>query len=280
MRWDGWALDFSRRTCIMGVVNLTPDSFSHDGIYQDPGRAIAQAGEMAAAGADIIDIGGESTRPGARAVSGDEEIKRVVPVIKELRRSLKLPVSIDTSKADVARAALDAGAAIINDVTALRGDKQMAWLAARSKVPVIIMHMKGTPRTMQKHPNYKNLIKEISAFLSAGITRAAAAGIARNMIIVDPGIGFGKSAAHNLEIIRRLREFKPLGCPILVGASRKSFIGKVLNSEAPEQRVMGTAASIALAIANGADIVRVHDVEKMRDVVRLTDAVIGVKDDA
>ncbi len=280
MRWDSWTFDFSQKTYLMGIVNLTPDSFSRDGIYKDSAKAVSLAEEMVSAGADIIDIGGESTRPGAQGVSLAEEIDRVVPVIKKLRKGIKVPISIDTYKADVAWAALDAGASLVNDVTALRGDRRMSGVIAKNNVPVVIMHMKGTSRTMQENPQYINLIKEIIGFLSEGIERAIAAGISRNMIIVDPGIGFAKTVAHNLEIIRRLREFKSLGCPILIGTSRKSFIGRVLNIEEPLNRVMGTAVSVALSIANEANIVRVHDVAKMFEVVRLTDAILRGKDNA
>lgn len=274
MKWNSFDLDFSRQTYVMGIINVTPDSFSSDGIYKDIRHVMARAAEMVSEGVDILDIGGESTRPGADSVSVEEELGRVIPVLKELKKMVKVPISIDTGKAEVAEKALDAGASMVNDITALRGDRRMAEVVSKRKVPLVLMHMKGKPRTMQKDPHYENLIAEIKEFLLASIKLAEAGGVSRDMIIIDPGIGFGKTVEHNLEILKRLKEFSLLGCPILIGTSRKSFIGKVLGKEDPADRVMGTAASVALAAANGADIVRVHDVGKMKDVVRLTDAII------
>ncbi len=268
-------LNLGRRAHIMGVLNITPDSFSDGGCYYDRDQAVARALEIEEEGADMIDIGGESTRPGAKSVSAEEECRRVIPVIKILVKRLKIPVSVDTSKPEVAKKALDCGAAIINDITGLK-DGRMARLAAKHKAAVVVMHMKGNPRTMQKKPEYKSLIYEITESLRRSVDNAKDAGIADNRIVVDPGIGFGKTAGHNLAILKRLREFKALGYPILVGPSRKSFIGKVLGDRT-DDRLFGTAASVAVAICNGADIVRVHDVRQMRQTVRLTEAILNVR---
>jgi len=265
--------DFGRKTYIMGILNVTPDSFSEQGKYFDTKAAIARAEEMFEEGADMIDIGGESTRPGASPVAPAEELRRVIPVIKALSKNRKIVISVDTRKAAVARAALSAGADMVNDVSGLRFDKQMAKLVAEYKVPVCIMHLRGTPRTMQKKPVYTDLMGEIIKYLEESIAIGINAGILLKKIIVDPGIGFGKTVAHNLEIIKRLRELKVLGHPILIGPSRKSVIGKVLGLPA-EERVEGTAAMVAVSIANGADIVRVHDVRKMVRVARMTDALV------
>lgn len=267
--YPGGALRFGRRTYVMGVLNVTPDSFSDGGDWIDPDRAVRHARAMVRDGADIIDVGGESTRPGARAVPADEEIRRVVPVIRRLARE-KILVSIDTSKAAVAAAAFKAGAKILNDVTALRGDPAMARTAARAKVAVILMHMKGTPRTMQRKPAYRDVVAEISGFFREILRMALGAGIERDKIILDPGIGFGKSPEHNLEILRRLDEFRDLGRPLAIGTSRKSFIGRALGRRV-DDRVSGTAATVAAAILRGADVVRVHDVREMSDVARMTD---------
>ncbi len=266
-------LDLGPRTYIMGILNVTPDSFSDGGKFFAEGDAISYAERISKEGADIIDVGGESTRPGARPVSEKEEIERVVPVIKALSKERKIIISIDTRKAKVARAALEAGAHMVNDVSGLRFDKKMARLVAERRVPVCIMHMRGTPRTMQKNPAYRDLMGEVIGELEESIAIAINAGILHGKIIVDPGIGFGKTVENNLEIFKRLRELKVLGCPILVGPSRKSFIGKVLGL--PEgERVEGTAAAAALSIANGANIVRVHDVKEMVRVARMADAII------
>lgn len=266
-------LEIGLQTYIMGILNVTPDSFSDPGRFFGVSEAIAYGEEMMEAGADIIDVGGESTRPGARPVPAQEETERVIPVIKALSKKKGMIISIDTRKAKVAQAALDAGARIVNDVTGLRFDKKMAKVVAAHKVPVSIMHMRGTPATMQKNPVYGDLMGEIVKYLEESIAIAENAGILHGKIIVDPGIGFGKTVENNLEILKRLREFKVLGCPILVGPSRKSTIGKVLNL--PEgERVEGTAAAVAVSIANGADFVRVHDVKEMVRVARMTDAII------
>jgi dihydropteroate synthase len=224
-------------------------------------------------GADIVDVGGESTRPGARAVTAEEEVKRVMPVIRALSRTKGAAISIDTRRARVARAALDAGADMINDVSGLRYDRKMAAVAACSKIPVCVMHMQGKPQNMQKNPAYKDLMGEIISCLEESLAIAKNAGILHGKILVDPGIGFGKTLEHNLEILKRLRELKVLGQPILVGPSRKSMIGKILGLPV-EERVEGTAAAAAIAIANGADIVRVHDVKEIKRVVKITDAIL------
>lgn len=264
---------FGHRTYVMGVLNVTPDSFSGDGLAGDIEASLRQAIRFAEAGADFLDVGGESSRPGAEPVAVEVEIERTVPVIQRLRAELPLPISIDTYHAATARAALEAGAHLVNDITALRGDPQMAQVVAEFGVPVILMHMQGTPQTMQRHPTYENAVEEIRTFLRESIALATAAGISRDQILIDPGIGFGKTLAHNLQILRRLGEFRTLGCPILVGTSRKSFLGQILNLPVTE-RVEGTAASVAVAIAHGADIVRVHDVPQMIRVVRVADAIV------
>jgi dihydropteroate synthase len=267
--YPGGSFTFGRRTYVMGVLNVTPDSFSDGGEWMDPDRALRRARTMVRQGADIIDVGGESTRPGARAVPAKEEIRRVVPVIERLAAE-KILVSIDTSKAAVARAAFRAGAKILNDITALRGDRAMAKTAARAGVAVILMHMKGTPRTMQDNPEYRDVVEEILGFFREILRTAWRAGIERDKIILDPGIGFGKSPKHNLEILRRLDEFRTLGRPLAIGTSRKSFIGRALNRRVND-RTSGTAATVAAAILRGADVVRVHDIREMTDVARMTD---------
>ncbi len=270
--WPGGELRLDRGTLVMGIINVTPDSFSGDGIGKNADLAAQQAASFAAAGAHILDVGGESTRPGSDPVSPEEEMSRVLPAIEAIRQKVPLPISIDTSKVSVAAAALEAGAQIVNDVTALRGDPDMAPLVAESGAPVVLMHMLGRPKDMQVEPHYRDVITEIYDFLAERIEAAVDAGIQWDRIIVDPGIGFGKRLEHNLEILRRLRELQSLGRPILVGTSRKSVIAGVLNLP-PEQRVEGTAATVACAILNGASIVRVHDVEAMVRVARMTDAI-------
>lgn len=267
-------LELGHHTLIMGILNVTPDSFSDGGIFNSVEAAVENAERMAAEGADIIDIGGESSRPGSDPVPAEVEINRVLPVIKALVKRIETPISIDTYKSSVARHALDAGACIVNDISALRGDPGMASVIAETDVPVVLMHMKGTPKDMQINPRYDgSLIFDIISFLAARIQFARDKGISPDKIIIDPGIGFGKTVAHNLEIIRRLRELKTLGKPILIGTSRKSFIGKVLNLPV-DDRLEGTAATIAVAIVNGADIVRVHDVNRITKVARMTDAIV------
>ena len=258
-------IDLSRRPCIMGILNVTPDSFSDGSRFYSLEKAVDHAMEMEAAGADIIDVGGESTRPDADHVDELEELRRVVPVIESLAGRLKIPISIDTYKASVARAALAAGAEIVNDISGLTFDERMAETVAAASAGLVVMHTRGTPSDMQANTAYDDMVAAIVAFLRASLKLAAAAGIAADRIVVDPGIGFGKSVAGNLEIVRRLREFAVLGRPVLVGPSRKSFIGKVLGRE-PDDRIYGTAAAVAVALVNGASIFRVHDVKEMRDV--------------
>lgn len=275
LRAGKYRLNLGIRAHIMGILNVTPDSFSDGGMFFDREYAVAHALKMESLGADIVDVGGESTRPGAKPVSAAEECKRVIPVIKALARRSKIPISVDTSKSEVARKALDAGAVMINDVTGLKRDRKIAKLARRYKAAIVLMHIKGTPRTMQKDPRYKDLISDITASLRQSIAVVKSAGVADDRIIVDPGIGFGKSAEHNLEIIKRLGEFRSLGYPIMVGPSRKSFIGKISGAEAGA-RAFGTAAAVSVAIANGADVIRVHDVREMRQVAQITEAISNV----
>lgn len=267
-------LKLGSNTHIMGIINLTPDSFSHDGFYYDMERALEHAKMLIEQGADIIDVGGESTRPGALSVSDEEELRRVIPFIKEISKTIDKPISIDTCKSRVAKKALDAGAQIINDISSLRADKEMANIAATNNAPVILMHMKGTPQDMQINPVYNDVVSEIISFFRNLINSAVNSGIDERNIIIDPGIGFGKSASHNLEILNRLREFKELGCPIMVGTSRKSFIGKILNRPVQE-RLLGSLATAAMAIAHGANIVRTHDVKETKEVATMCDAVIN-----
>ncbi len=257
----------------MGILNVTPDSFSDGGLYTDPGRAVEHALEMVEAGADIIDVGGESTRPGAEPVPAEEERRRVVPVIRALRRQSDVLISVDSYKAEVARAAVEAGADIVNDISGLGFDEEMPQLLATSGVGLVLMHIKGTPRTMQRNPVYRDVIGEISGYFAERLAKAEEAGISREQVVLDPGIGFGKQLVHNLEILRRLKEFCRLGRPLLVGPSRKSFIGAILDLP-PGQRLEGTAAAVALSIAGGADVVRVHDVREMVRVARVADAVV------
>ena len=273
----GGKLSLEGRTAIMGVLNITPDSFSDGAKFFAPQDAIRQAERMIAAGTDIIDVGGESTRPGADPVSLDEELRRIIPVIKRLAENSATLISVDTYKARVAKAALDAGAEMINDISGLRADPEMPRLVAKSDVPLVIMHIQGRPKDMQISPHYDDLMSEITLFLREGIELAIEAGVDEEKIIIDPGIGFGKTVQHNLEILQRLWELASLGRPILIGTSRKSFIGKVLGL-AVEERLWGTAATVALSIANGAKIVRVHDVEEMRQVARMSDAVLKGKE--
>ena len=253
---------------------MTPDSFSDGGKYFNKKRAVDRAIRMASEGADIIDVGGESTRPGARDISVREECSRVIPVIEAISKKLKISISVDTRKASVAEAAINAGACIINDVSGLRHDPGMAKVAAKYGAVVIVMHMKGNPRNMQRSPRYKNLISDIKSGLRGSIKIAKRAGVKEQNIIIDPGVGFGKTVEHNLEILNRLGEFKDLGRPICVGTSRKSFIGKILNNYNASDRLTGTIATCAVAIIRGADILRVHDVREAVEVAGLTDRII------
>lgn len=258
---------------LMGVVNVTPDSFSDGGLYLDAEAAIAHGRELAAAGAEVLDIGGESTRPGAEPVDAAEELRRVIPVIRGLS-DIHCEISVDTSKASVAAAALEAGATIVNDVTALRGDPEMASRCAERSATVVLMHMLGDPRSMQRNPRYDDVVAEVKAFLAERLEAAIATGIAEERIWLDPGIGFGKTAAHNLELLRRLGELRELGRPLVIGTSRKSFIGKVDGSGAGE-RLGGTIASSVLAAAEGAEVLRVHDVAEVRQALVVATAILG-----
>jgi dihydropteroate synthase len=258
---------------LMGVVNVTPDSFSDGGLYLDPGAAIEHGRELAEAGADILDVGGESTRPGAAAVAVEEELRRVEPVVAGLAE-LGVEISVDTSKAAVAEAALDAGATIVNDVTALRGDPEMAGLVADRGAGLVLMHMAGDPRTMQVNPEYGDVVAEVRDFLATRLAVATAAGIDESRIWLDPGIGFGKTAEHNFELLRSLDQLAALGRPILVGTSRKSFIGRADGSET-DDRLGGTIATSILAAAAGAAVLRVHDVREMSQALTVASAVLA-----
>jgi len=274
--FESWLRDSSphRRVLVMGVLNVTPDSFSDGGRFAARDAAVAHAVEMAEAGADLIDVGGESTRPGSQPVPAEEQIRRVVPVIEEIaRRNLPVVVSIDTTRASVAAAALDAGAGVVNDISAGRDDAAMLPSVAERGVPVVLMHMQGTPATMQLNPTYDDVVRETIDFLHERIAAAEGAGVAPHRILVDPGIGFGKTMAHNLELLRRQSEFAMLGRPVLIGTSRKGFIGRITNEPEPSRRLFGTAASVAWSVANGAAVVRVHDVAEMSKVVRMTEAI-------
>lgn len=278
--WGDRTLELGRKTCVMGVVNVTPDSFSDGGRFFETKQAVAHGLQLVQEGAGILDIGGESTRPNADEVPAADEIARVVPVIEALAKKVSVPISIDTTKAEVARRALDAGATIINDVGALRLDPQMVAVVAEYGVPVILMHMQGSPRTMQQNPRYDNLLTEIASFLATAIDRAVAGGVRRSRIIVDPGIGFGKTVAHNLSLIKHTKTLKSLDVPVLMGASRKSFIQKILNRAMetplrPDLDVVetGSQAAVAAAVLNGAHIVRVHDVKNSVVTASIIDAV-------
>ncbi|MGH7236283.1 MAG: dihydropteroate synthase [Nitrospiraceae bacterium] len=258
---------------IMGVLNVTPDSFSDGGRYLDPGAAVDHAVEMAAQGADLIDIGAESTRPGADPVDQEEERRRLIPVVRAVCRAVSVPVSVDTTKAAVARLALEAGAALVNDISALRYDSGMKTLVAETGAGLVLMHMQGTPKTMQQAPSYRDVIEEVRQFFVERIGTALEAGIAAEQILLDPGIGFGKNLEHNLTLLARLDAFVALGYPVLVGVSRKAFIGQVL-ARPVDDRLMGTAAAVAVAILRGARVIRVHDVAPLRDLVKTVDAIV------
>ena len=259
------------RPLIMGIVNVTADSFYDGGRYLDPERAIAHALELVRQGADLIDIGAESTRPGAMPVEESEELRRIIPVIAGVAGRVAVPISVDTMKARVAARALDAGAMIINDVSALRFDPDMAGVIARERAGIILMHMQGTPRTMQRLPRYRDVVSDVAEFLQERMQAAEDAGIAKSQIVLDPGIGFGKLLVHNLALINGLQAFVNLDRPVLVGVSRKAFIGQLADREV-QSREWGTAAAVAIAVERGADIVRVHDVEMMTDVVTVAAA--------
>ncbi len=268
-----FSIPLGERSLIMGVLNLTPDSFSDGGRFSDPRRAVARALQMQEEGADLIDVGGESTRPGARPVLVREELRRILPVVERLSGRLRIPISVDTSKSAVAREALRAGAALVNDITALR-DPEMGPLVADKKVPVILMHTRGTPRTMKRLARYRHLIPEITAELRRSVRQALACGIRKNKILIDPGIGFAKTPRHNLVLLNHIDTFKKLGFPVVVGPSRKSFIGHVLGDPGAD-RLFGTAAAVALAAFQGAAILRVHDVAAMRQVIAVAGAIRG-----
>jgi dihydropteroate synthase len=267
-----------RRTLLMGVLNVTPDSFSDGGKFLDPQRAVEHALEMERAGADLLDIGGESTRPGSTETPAEAEIARILPVLEGLRGVLKIPICVDTRKSEVAEAAISAGAQMINDVSGLRNDPGIAEIAQRRSVPLILMHMRGEPQTMQKKPFARDVMKDVSQGLRAATTTARRAGVRKSQIIVDPGIGFGKSFEQNYELLRKLPEIARLGYPLLIGASRKGFLGKTLaqngKSVPPEERLWATAATVTASILGGAHIVRVHDVAEMAQVARVADRLL------
>jgi dihydropteroate synthase len=271
--WRNFSFDFSKKTYIMGILNITPDSFSDGGLFFNKSVAIKRALQMVEDGADIIDIGGESTRPGSEIVPVEEELRRTAPVIAAIAKEITIPISIDTYKAEVAQRALDAGASIVNDISGLRFDPEMTKVVSEYKVPVVVMHIRGKPKDMQINPVYEALIPEIMDYLRGSIRFALDAGIQDDMIVIDPGIGFGKTFEQNLTIIHNLQEFTSLEKPVLIGASRKAFIGKILGDESPGQRVEGTAAAVAISILKCANIVRVHDVKEMVKVAKVADAI-------
>jgi dihydropteroate synthase len=280
LRLPSRTLILGERTLVMGVLNVTPDSFSDGGKFLDPHQAIEHALEMERAGADLLDLGGESTRPGSTGTPAETELARILPVLDGLRGALKIPISIDTRKAEVAEGAIAAGAEIINDVSGLKSDPRNAEVAARRKVPLILMHMRGEPRTMQKVPFARDVMKDVSSGLRDSIAVARKAGVRKSQIVIDPGIGFGKSFEQNYELLRKLPELARLGYPLLVGTSRKGFLGATLAKDGkpapPEERIWATAATLAASIFGGAHIVRVHDVAEMVQVARVCDFVLGV----
>ena len=274
-------LVLGERTLVMGVLNVTPDSFSDGGKFCAEEQAMQHAVQMERAGADLIDVGAESTRPGSEEISIDAELRRVLPVLRDLRRLLKIPISIDTQKSEVAESALDAGAEIINDISGLKNDLRIAEVAARRRVPLILMHMRGEPRTMQKGPFARDVMKDVIQGLRKSVILARKAGVPKSQIILDPGIGFGKSFAQNYELLQKLPQLAKLGYPLLVGTSRKGFLGTTLAREGkpapPEERIWGTAATVTASILNGAHIVRVHDVAEMVQVARVADCFLDPK---
>ena len=269
-------LDLSSRTHLMGILNVTPDSFSDGGEFLRVEDAVRRGVEMAQGGADLIDVGGESTRPGSDPITILEELSRVIPVIEELSKKMDVPISIDTYRSEVAEKALDAGAEMINDISALRFDPRMRKIAAERQIPMVLMHIKGTPKNMQENPYYDDVIREITRYLQESIQLGVNAGIKKENILIDPGIGFGKRLEDNLNILKNLKKFFILDCPILVGPSRKSFIGKILDSPV-EERLEGSLAALAVSIMNGANVVRVHDVKESKRVADLLDAVAGTR---
>lgn len=275
-RFGAVEIPSGKKSLVMGILNVTPDSFYDGGRYADREAAVRRALQMVEEGADVIDVGGESTRPGSEPVDAEVEAARVVPVIEALRERVPVPISVDTYKAPVAEAALKAGACIVNDITGLHADPRMAKVAAEHGATVVVMHIKGTPKTMQQNPAYADLLGEVRAYLEEGCELALKAGVPEDRIWIDPGIGFGKTAEHNLELLRRLRFFRALGFPILVGTSNKSVIGQVLGLPVHD-RLEGTAATVAVAIANGADGVRIHDVQAMKRVSAMADAIVRAR---
>ncbi len=267
-------LTLGREPLIMGILNVTPDSFSDGGSFLEIDSAVNHAMEMARDGAAIIDIGGESTRPGSLAVDAAEQIQRVVPVIRAIREQSEIPISIDTTWAEVAAAALEAGASMVNDISALTGDTALGPLVAERNVPIVLMHMQGIPRTMQQAPEYEDVVDDIIDWLKERIDYAITCGIDRGQIVVDPGIGFGKTLEHNLTLMQNLERFHELGVPLLVGTSRKSFIGKVLDIDDPRERIWGTAATVSRCMMAGMHILRVHDVKPMAQVAGMTRAMM------
>ncbi len=272
VQWKRGKLDFSAGCILMGVLNVTPDSFSDGGEFFDTDKAIEHGLQMAADGAAIIDVGGESTRPGSASVSAEEQIGRVVPVIEGLCKKVKVPISIDAYNYEVAKAALEAGAGMINDVTAL-SDERVGELAVEQQVPVVLMHMQGAPATMQAEPKYDDVVVEVLGFLLERAKRAEGFGIDKSKIFIDPGIGFGKTLEHNLLLLKKLEKFVLSGYRVCVGTSRKSFIGKITGKEKPAERIFGTAASVALCAVAGVSVVRVHDVAEMVDVIKVAGAI-------
>jgi dihydropteroate synthase len=279
LRLRSRTLILGERTLVMGVLNITPDSFSDGGAYLDTGAAVARALQIEHDGADVLDVGGESTRPGATPVSPKEELRRILPVIQILSGKLRIPMSVDTRRADVAEAALGAGAEILNDISALRMDPRLAEVARWARTPLILMHMRGTPRTMQRGPFARDVLRDVTAGLRDAVARAKRAGLSTTQLLLDPGIGFGKTHEQNFEILARLRELARLACPIVIGTSRKAFLGKALAgpegpSVPPGERLLGTAATVTASVLGGAHIVRVHDVAEMVRVVRVADQVV------
>jgi len=271
-------LAFDEGPRIMGVLNVTPDSFSDGGLYADPRAAVEHGLRMAADGADLLDVGGESTRPGAEPVSAGEQLRRVVPVIRGLREAgLSVPISVDTRLAEVAAGALVAGADAVNDVSALRDDPELAAVVREYRAGLVLMHMQGTPATMQREPQYEDVVEEVAAFLGARVEAAAAAGVGREYLAVDPGIGFGKTTRHNLLLLKHLDRIKALGRPVLLGVSRKRFLGELLGEDCPGRRLFGTAAAVAWAALAGAHILRVHDVKEIAQVVMVCRAIVDAK---
>lgn len=285
LRLRSRTLLLGRRTLVMGVLNITPDSFSDGGAYMDSEAAVARALQLERDGADILDVGGESTRPGASPVPAEEELRRILPVIEVLRGKLRIPMSVDTQKSEVAEAVLKAGAEILNDISALRVDPRLAKVAARGRAPMILIHMRGAPKTMQRGPFARDVIGAVLSGFREAVARAREAGLAKSQILLDPGIGFGKRHEQNFEILARLPEFARLGCPLVVGTSRKSFLGKALARPGepalpPGERLLGTAATVTAAILGGAHIVRVHDVAEIARVVRVADAILDASRNA